>query len=121
MHRVLLGAEQAKKKGYTQVLWLDAVELKYIEEVGTMNIFIRFKDEVVTPKLTGGILPGVTRKSVLTLLKDWGMNASERLISIDELVEKYKKGNLVSIFGTGTAAVISPVGLLKYDDDGTDN
>ena len=112
----LLGAEQAKKKGYTQVLWLDAVELKYIEEVGTMNIFMRFKDEVVTPKLTGGILPGVTRKSVLTLLNDWEVKASERLISIDELVEQYKKGNLVSIFGTGTAAVISSVGLLKYGD-----
>ncbi len=112
----LLAAEGAKKKGYTQVLWLDAVELKYIEEVGTMNIFIRFKDEVVTPKLTGGILPGVTRKSVLTLLNDWGVKASERLISIEELVEQYKKGNLVSIFGTGTAAVISSVGLLKYGD-----
>jgi len=112
----LLAAEEAKKKGYTQVLWLDAVELKYIEEVGTMNIFIRFKDEVVTPKLTGGILPGVTRKSVLTLLKDWGIKASERLISIDEVVEQYKKGNLVSIFGTGTAAVISSVGWLKYND-----
>ena len=112
----LLAAEEAKKKGYTQVLWLDAVELKYIEEVGTMNIFIRFKDEVVTPKLTGGILPGVTRKSVLALLKDWGIKASERLISIDEVVEQYKKGNLVSIFGTGTAAVISSVGWLKYND-----
>ena len=112
----LLAAEEAKKKGYTQVLWLVAVELKYIEEVGTMNIFIRFKDEVVTPKLTGGILPGVTRKSVLTLLKDWGIKASERLISIDEVVEQYKKGNLVSIFGTGTAAVISSVGWLKYND-----
>src|SRR3989339_330022 len=112
----LLAAEEAKKKGYTQVLWLDAVELKYIEEVGTMNIFIRFKDEVVTPKLTGGILPGVTRKSVLNLLKDWRIKASERLISIDEVVEQYKKGNLVSIFGTGTAAVISSVGWLKYND-----
>ena len=80
------------------------------------RVFIRFKDEVVTPKLTGGILPGVTRKSVLTLLKDWGIKASERLISIDEVVEQYKKGNLVSIFGTGTAAVISSVGWLKYND-----
>jgi branched-chain amino acid aminotransferase len=112
----LLVGEEAKKNGYTQVLWLDAVELKYIEEVGTMNIFIRFRDEVVTPKLTGGILPGVTRKSVLSLLKDWGIKASERLISIDELTEEYKKGNVLGIFGTGTAAVISSVGWLKYND-----
>ena len=112
----LLVGEEAKKKGYTQVLWLDAVELKYIEEVGTMNIFIRFRDEVITPKLTGGILPGVTRKSVLSLLKDWGIKASERLISMEELAEQYKKDNVLGIFGTGTAAVISSVGWLKYND-----
>ncbi len=110
----LLAAEEAHKKGYTQVLWLDGVEQKYIEEVGTMNIFIRFKDEVVTPKLNGSILPGVTRDSVIHILKDWGLNISERLISIDEVVSEYKKGNVVGVFGTGTAAIISSVGWLNY-------
>ncbi len=112
----LLAADEAKKKGYTQVLWLDGVEQKYIEEVGTMNIFIRFKDEIATPKLTGSILPGVTRDSVLQILRDWGMNATERLISINELAEEYEKGNLLGVFGTGTAAVISSVGWLSYKD-----
>lgn len=112
----LLAGEEARKRGFTQVLWLDAVELKYIEEVGTMNIFIRFKDEVATPKLTGGILPGITRKTVLKLLNDWEINVSERLIPIDELADEYKKGNVLSIFGTGTAAVISSVGWLTYKD-----
>src|SRR5690554_3417888 len=112
----LLAGEEARKKGFTQVLWMDAVEQKYIEEVGTMNIFIRFKDEVATPKLTGGILPGVTRKSVIQLLKDWGENINERLISMQEVIEQYKKGNLLEIFGTGTAAVISSVGWLTFKD-----
>lgn len=112
----LLAGEEARKKGFTQVLWMDAVEQKYIEEVGTMNIFVRFKDEVATPKLTGGILPGITRKSVLKLLNDWGMNVSERLISIDEIVEEYKQGNVLGLFGTGTAAVITSVGWLTYRD-----
>lgn len=112
----LLAAEEARKNGFTQVLWLDGIEQKYIEEVGTMNIFIRFKDEVVTPKLTGSILPGVTRKSVIQILNDWGMNITERLISIDEVVEKYKKGNLLGVFGTGTAAIITSVGWLTYKD-----
>lgn len=113
----LLAAEEAKKKGYTQVLWLDGVEQKYIEEVGTMNIFIRFKDEVVTPKLTGSILPGVTRDSVIQILKKWGMNISERLVSIEEVVSEYKKGNVLEVFGTGTAAIISSVGTLTYKDN----
>ncbi len=110
----LLAGQKAIERGFTQVLWLDAIELKYIEEVGTMNIFIRFKDEVVTPKLTGSILPGVTRKSVLQILNDWEMKVSERHISIDEVVEQYKKGNLIGMFGTGTAAIISSVGWLSY-------
>lgn len=110
----LLGSHEAQKKGFTQVLWLDALEFKYIEEVGTMNIFIQFKDEVATPKLTGSILPGITRMSVLQILKDWGMKFSERLISIEELVEEHKKGNVKDVFGTGTAAVISSVGSLNY-------
>ncbi|MDR3625866.1 MAG: branched-chain amino acid aminotransferase [Ignavibacteriaceae bacterium] len=110
----LLGGEVAKKQGFTQVLWLDGVEQKYIEEVGTMNIFIQFKNEIATPKLDGSILPGVTRDSVIQILKDWNMNVTERLISIDEVVEEYKKGNVVGVFGTGTAAIISPVGWLTY-------
>lgn len=110
----LLAAQEAKKQGYTQVLWLDAIELKYIEEVGTMNIFIRFKDEIVTPKLTGSILPGVTRRTVIQILKDWGENINERLVSIDEVVDAYNNGNLLEVFGTGTAAIISSVGLLTY-------
>ncbi len=110
----LLAAEEARKQGFTQVLWLDGVEQKYIEEVGTMNIFVNFKDEVATPKLNGSILPGVTRDSVIHILKDWGMNVKERLISIEEVVSEYKKGNVVGVFGTGTAAVISSVGWLSY-------
>ena len=112
----LLAQREAKKEGYTQVLWLDAIEQKYIEEVGTMNIFIRFKDEIATPMLTGSILPGVTRMSVLEILKDWGMNINERMISIDEVSEAYKNNSLVEIFGSGTAAIISSVSKLKFND-----
>ncbi|WP_304131438.1 branched-chain amino acid aminotransferase [Ignavibacterium album] len=110
----LLAADEAAKKGFTQVLWLDGVEQKYIEEVGTMNIFIHFKDEIATPKLTGSILPGVTRRSVIQLLKEWGLKVTERLIPIREVIDAYDSGNLVGVFGTGTAAVISSVGLLSY-------
>lgn len=110
----LLGAEMARKEGYTQCLWLDAVELKYIEEVGTMNIFITLKNEVVTPKLTGGILPGVTRASVIHILKDWGVPISERQISMEEFLDHYHNNNILGVFGTGTAAVISSVSELKY-------
>lgn len=112
----LMAQREAQKEGYTQVLWLDAIEQKYIEEVGTMNIFIQFKDEVTTPKLTGSILPGVTRMSTIQILKDWGYNITERDVSIDEVAEAYDKGNLVEIFGTGTAAVISSLSKLKYKD-----
>ncbi|MEW6194453.1 MAG: branched-chain amino acid aminotransferase [Bacteroidota bacterium] len=112
----LVGQVEAKKEGYTQVLWLDAIEQKYIEEVGAMNIFVQFKNEVATPALNGSILPGVTRMSVLQILKDWGYNVNERLISIDEMVNAYDKGELIEVFGTGTAAVISSVSRLKYKD-----
>ena len=112
----LLAAEEAKKRGFTQVLWLDAIEQKYIEEVGTMNIFVRFKNEVATPQFSGSILRGVTRDSVIQILKEWGENVTERLISVDEIVEEYKKGNVLEIFGTGTAAIISAVGWLQYKD-----
>lgn len=110
----LLAAQEASKKGFTQVLWLDGVEQKYLEEVGTMNIFVHFKDEIATPQLAGSILPGVTRRSVLQILREWGKNVVERNISIDEVVDAYDKGNLVGLFGTGTAAIISSVGWLTY-------
>ncbi|HKB85552.1 MAG TPA: branched-chain amino acid aminotransferase [Ignavibacteriaceae bacterium] len=112
----LLAAQLARQQGFTQVLWLDGVEQKYIEEVGTMNIFVRFKNEIATPKLTGSILPGITRKSVLQILNDWEMKVSERLILMQEVIDEYKKGNVLGVFGTGTAAVISMVGLVKYKD-----
>jgi branched-chain amino acid aminotransferase len=112
----LIGQIDAKHEGYTQVLWLDAIEQKYIEEVGAMNIFVRFKDEIATPQLGGSILPGVTRMSVIQILKDWGHKISERQISIDEIVTAYDKGELLEVFGSGTAAVISSVSKLKYHD-----
>ncbi|HAA25858.1 MAG TPA: branched chain amino acid aminotransferase [Ruminiclostridium sp.] len=106
---------EAKEKGYTQVLWLDGIEKKYVEEVGTMNVFFVIGDEVVTPALTGSILPGITRKSSIELLKSWGYKVSERRITIDEVFEAHDKGMLKEVFGTGTAAVISPVGELNLD------
>ncbi len=112
----LIASEKAKKDGYAQVLWLDAIERKYIEEVGAMNIFFLMDDELVTPNLTGSILPGITRYSVISLAKKWGMNISERKISIDEVFEAHDKGKLVEVFGSGTAAVISPVGEIRYGD-----
>ena len=112
----LLAGEQAHKAGYTQVLWLDAVELKYVEEVGSMNIFFVIDDEIITPMLSGSILPGITRDSVLALGKSWGLKVSERKISIDEVIDAHQSGHLKEIFGSGTAAVISPVGELKYGD-----
>ncbi|MBI2217453.1 MAG: branched-chain amino acid aminotransferase [Candidatus Rokubacteria bacterium] len=108
--------EDAKHGGFTQVLYLDGVHRKYIEEVGTMNLMLRIGDEVITPPLAGSILPGVTRDSVLALLREWGIPASERQVSIDEIVEAAGKGTLEEVFGTGTAAVISPVGELFYKD-----
>ncbi len=113
----LYASEKAKKQGYAQVLWLDGVELKYIEEVGAMNIFFVIDDELVTPSLNGSILPGVTRDSVITLAKKWNMNVSERRISMDEIIEAHKRGSLKEVFGSGTAAVISPVGEIKFGDE----
>jgi len=110
----LYGAEVAKKAGYTQVLWLDGVQHKYLDEVGTMNIMVKIGDEIVTPALNGAILAGVTRDSILTLMRDWGLKVSERAISIDEVIEASKKGTLAEMWGTGTAAVVSPVGELGY-------
>jgi len=110
----LLAALKAKEKGYTQVLWLDAKELKLLEEVGTMNIMLKIDGEVITPPLGGSILPGTTRDSVLTILKEWGIPCAERPISIDEVMAAASDGKLEEMFGTGTAAVISPVGELRY-------
>jgi len=109
--------QKAQKEGYAQVLWLDGVERKYVEEVGAMNIFFKIGGKVVTPALNGSILPGITRDSVLTLCRDWGLDVEERAISIDELVAAQKSGALEEVFGTGTAAVITPVGRLRYQDD----
>ncbi len=110
----LYASEEAKHAGYTQVLWLDGVHRKYIDEVGTMNIMVKIGDEIVTPPLTGTILPGVTRDSVLALMRKWGLRVSERQVSIDEVQEAHRRGALEEVWGTGTAAVISPVGELAY-------
>ncbi len=107
----------AKSVGYTQVLWLDGVERKYIEEVGTMNVFFVIDGVVSTPMLTDSILPGVTRDSIIALLRDMGYTVTERRIAIDELVAAAKDSKLDEAFGTGTAAVISPVGHLMYKDE----
>lgn len=112
----LLAAERAKEKGYAQVLWLDAATHKNLEEVGTMNLFVRIADEVITPPLEGSILAGMTRDSVLTLLREWGVKVSERNVSVDELRAAYRAGTLQEVFGSGTAAVISPVGELGGAD-----
>jgi len=112
----LLAGDEAHKAGYTQVLWLDGVEQKYVEEVGAMNIFFVIDDELITPMLSGSILPGITRNSVLELGQSWGLKVSERKISIDEVMNAHASGHLKEIFGSGTAAVISPVGELKYGD-----
>lgn len=105
---------EAKKEGYAQVLWLDAVERKYVEEVGTMNIFFKIGGEIITPALNGSILGGITRRTVLETAKDWGLKVSERAISIDEVFDAHAKGQLEEVFGSGTAAVISPVGELSW-------
>ncbi len=112
----LYATELAHKDGYTQVLWLDGVELKYVEEVGSMNIFFKLGDEIVTPQLNGSILSGVTRDSVITMAKSWGVKVTERRIAIDEVFEAHAKGDLKEVFGSGTAAVISPVGNIKYHE-----
>ncbi len=113
----LIAQVKAHDDGYSQVLWLDGVERKYIEEVGAMNIFFKIDGKVVTPALNGSILPGITRNSVIQVCKSWGYDVEERKISVDELIEAQKTGKLEECFGTGTAAVISPVGKLRYKDD----
>lgn len=108
---------KAHDDGYSQVLWLDGVERKYIEEVGAMNIMFKINGKIVTPMLNGSILPGITRDSVLQLCRHWNMPVEERKISVYELLEAQEKGTLEEVFGTGTAAVISPVGKLRYKDE----
>ncbi len=112
----LLASKIAFQKGYDQVLWLDAKELKYVEEVGAMNIFFYINDTLVTPELSGSILPGITRKSIIDLAKDMGIKVEERRISIDEVIESIENGSLKESFGCGTAAVITPVGTIGYKD-----
>lgn len=112
----LIGQDEAHKQNYSQVLWLDGVEQKYIEEVGAMNIMFVIDGEVVTPMLQGSILPGITRKSALEVCRSKGIPVSERRITIQEVAEAYDSGKLTEVFGTGTAAVISPVGHLKWGD-----
>ena len=113
----LRAGEVAAKKGFSQVLWLDGVHQKYVEEVGAMNVMFKINGKVVTPSLEfGSILPGITRKSCIEMLKSWGYEVEERLLSIDELIEAAQNGALEEAWGCGTAAVISPIGELNYKD-----
>ena len=108
--------ELAEERGFSQVLWLDGVEKKYVEEVGSMNVMFKINGTVVTPALTGSILRGVTRKSAIELLKSWGVPVEERLLSVDELFDAAASGALEEAWGIGTAAVISPIGELSWGD-----
>jgi len=110
----ILAQSEAKKEGYDQVLWLDGVQRRFIEEVGTMNVFFAFKDEIVTSPCAGSVLPGITRDSCTTLLKDKGYKVNVRPLAVDEMISRLKKGELLESFGTGTAAVISPIGSYGY-------
>ena len=112
----LKAQDEAEKLNYTQVLWLDGVERKYIEEVGTMNVFFVIDGEVVTPSLDGSTLPGITRMSSIELLRSWDYKVTERKLAISEVYEAAQSGKLDEAFGTGTAAVISPIGSLKWGD-----
>ena len=113
----LIAQQKAHDAGFSQVLWLDGVERKYIEEIGAMNIFFKIAGKVVTPALSGSILPGITRDSTIQLCKEWGYEVEERKISAEELLQAQKDGTLEEVFGTGTAAVISPVGKLRFRDE----
>ncbi|MFW6287234.1 MAG: branched-chain amino acid aminotransferase [bacterium] len=105
----------AAEKGFVQVLWLDGFERKYVQEVGSMNVFFKIAGEVITPKLDGSILPGITRDSVIELVRSWGIPVKETQITIGEVYQSYSEGKLEEAFGTGTAAVISPVGSLHWE------
>jgi branched-chain amino acid aminotransferase len=110
----LLAAKRAKEEGFDQVLWLDAEHRRFVEEVGTMNIFLLLRGELVTPPLSGSILPGVTRDSVIALAREWKIPVSERPVAIEEVIRGAEDGTLSEAFGTGTAAVVSPVGAFSY-------
>jgi branched-chain amino acid aminotransferase len=113
----LLPTEEAKKQGYDQVLWTDAFEHKYVQEIGTMNVFFIIGNKAFTPELLSGtILAGITRDSVITILQEMGIETVEKLINIDEIIDAHKAGTLQEVFGTGTAATISPICELKYKD-----
>ena len=113
----MFATAEAKRKGYDQVLWMDALEHKYVQECGTMNVFFIIGNKAITPGIDEGtILEGVTRDSVIQLLKEAGLHVEERRLGIDEIMEAYKKGNLLEVFGTGTAATISPIKELRYKD-----
>lgn len=110
----IMAGQEAHKAGYTQVLWLDACDRKYVEEVGTSNIFFKIGDKLITPPLGGSILGGITRDSVIQLARSWGMEVVEERITIDEVLAAIENGSLEEAFGSGTAAVISPIGELCY-------
>lgn len=113
----LAAQREAQQAGYSQVLWLDAKERKYVEEVGTMNIFFRINDELITSPLTGSILPGNTRNAVIQIAKEWGVKVVERKLAIDEIVEANNNGSLKEVFGSGTAAIIAPVKQFFYQEN----
>lgn len=113
----ILGQVKAEQKGYAQVLWLDGEHRKYVEEVGTMNIMFKIAGEIYTAPIEGTVLPGVTRDSMIHILRDWGYKVNETRLSVDDLMKAGHDGTLEEVFGTGTAAVISPVGELRYKDD----
>lgn len=112
----LKAGEEAKKKGFSQVMWLDGKENKYVEEVGTTNIFFKIDGKLITPELGGTILPGITRRSIMQLAKDMGVEVVERKVAIQEIYEASQDGTLEEIFASGTAAVVSPVGRLVWED-----
>ena len=113
----LRAGERASELGFSQVLWLDGVNRKYIEEVGSMNVMFKINGTIVTPQLAGSVLPGITRKSCIEILRSWGYTVEERLISIDELIAAAKDGTLEEAWGTGTAAVVSPIGQIIYQGE----
>ena len=113
----IAASEKAHKLGYSQVLWLDGVERKYVEEVGAMNIMFKMDGEIYTAATTGTVLPGITRMSCIELLKSWGYKVNEGKLSIDSVMDSGRNGTLEEVFGTGTAAVISPVGSLMYEQE----
>ncbi len=114
----LYPARLAQEQGYRQLIWTDAKEHKYIEEAGTMNVIFRIGDKIITPKSSDTILDGITRKSVMDIARDWGYETEERKISVVEIIEAAKDGNLIDSFGAGTAATIAPIKTIHFD--GTD-